>query len=63
MSEYPQRRAQPAKHFEILRALGDFFIVSCMEIKVKTVMPIPFLYDNFTLQPALLGLFHSSKNI
>ena len=43
--------------------LRGFFYISCMEIKGKTVISRPFLYDNFTLQPALLDLFHSSKNI
>ena len=38
---------------EDIGGLRGFFIVSCMEIKLKTVTSRPFLCDNFTLQPAL----------
>ena len=58
MSDDPQGKAHPAIHFKRLGACGNFFMVSCMEIKVKTVPFRPFLYDNLGfITPSLIKSF------
>ena len=58
----PKGRAHLAKHFKRLGACRNLFMVSCMEIKVKTVPFRPFLYDNLSfMTPSLIKSFLQLK--